>query len=98
MRFHFPKGGMAMGFRLLPAVLWIAASVLSASEESSGRQISITLKYTIENHGKSGEVYLTTLIPKTVENRQKILKIAFSTKPAKEFEENGDSYALFILN
>src|SRR5262249_4966385 len=60
-------------------------------------RVSFTLQYRVTGKPGTDEVVLTALVPKTIENRQKILSTKYSLRPEKEFEENGNKYARFVL-
>ncbi len=48
--------------------------------------------------GRNPKVVLTTLIPKTMENKQKVLSMQFSTKPSRIFDLGDNRYAEFDID
>jgi transglutaminase-like putative cysteine protease len=59
--------------------------------------VSFTLQYRITGQQGTEKAVLTALVPKTIEGRQKILKVQYSPRPEREFEEKGNKYARFVL-
>jgi transglutaminase-like putative cysteine protease len=77
-----------------PALLY--AEDRPARGEEPNR-VRFTLQYRITSNGGTDKVVLTALVPKTLEGRQKILSTKYSLRAEKEWEENGNKYARFVL-
>jgi transglutaminase-like putative cysteine protease len=56
------------------------------------------MQYRINGKQNTHQVILTALVPKSIETRQKILKVKYSPRLEREFEEKGNKYARFVLN
>jgi transglutaminase-like putative cysteine protease len=74
-----------------------AASPLPNGGGSETRRVSFTLQYRITGKQGTEKAVLTALVPKTIEGRQKILKVKYTPRPEREFEEKGNKYARFAL-
>jgi transglutaminase-like putative cysteine protease len=64
---------------------------------ADARRVSFTLQYRITGKQGTDKAVLTALVPKTIDGRQKILKVRYSQQPEREFEEKGNKYASFVL-
>ena len=83
--------------------LWSVAAVIAASGPASAygaarRPTSFVIKYGITPGPKMTKLTFWCLVPKTRPNRQKILRIDYSHKPARVFEAGGSKYAEFELD
>ena len=94
MQLHRVFVGLLTACLLSPSVLHAQAPPARLAEMS---RVSFTLQYRVTGKPGTDKVVLTALVPKTIENRQKILSTKYSLRPEKEFEENGNKYAQFVL-
>lgn len=69
-----------------------------AQEPADARTVSFSLKFTVEPKPKADRVVLTVLVPHSLEGKQKILQMAYSHKPDKQFTDKGNSYVRFVLD
>ena len=60
--------------------------------------VEFDLSYDFTVSGETRRISLTTVIPKTIPDRQNIIDIQYSQKPSRVFEKNGNRYAEFIFN
>ena len=60
--------------------------------------VEFDLSYDFTVSGETRRISLTTVIPKTIPDRQNIIDIQYSQKPSRIFEENGNRYAEIIFN
>lgn len=65
--------------------------------DADSKVVQLNMKYQIRITGRTDRVRLVTLVPKTVEPKQKVLDIRYSLPPARLFESDGNLYAEFIL-
>jgi transglutaminase-like putative cysteine protease len=65
---------------------------------ADANRVSFTLSFRATGKQGTSKVVVTALMPKSIEGRQKIVKIKYAPKPESEFEENGNKYARFVLN
>jgi transglutaminase-like putative cysteine protease len=70
----------------------------TSARQAESNRVSFTLQFRITGKPGTEKVVLTALMPKTLEGRQKILSTKYSLRPEKEFEENGNKYARFVVN
>jgi transglutaminase-like putative cysteine protease len=86
---------------ILTLCLAAPSSVLAQAriaKPADANRVSFTLSFRVTAKKGTDKVTVTALVPKNIENRQKIVKIKYSQKPESEFEENGNKYARFVLN
>src|SRR5262245_58575990 len=69
-----------------------------AAGQPDGRRVSFTLQYRITGKQGTDKVVLTALVTKSIEGRQRILKMKYTPRPEAEFEEKGNKYARFVLS
>ncbi len=67
------------------------------AEEVRSKRIQFTLQYTVQAPKPPRKATLTVLVPRDMPGQQKILKLTYSHTPAREFEEFGNKYAVFVL-
>src|SRR5262245_37992460 len=68
-----------------------------AGQTAETRRVSFTLSYRITGQPGTEKAVVTALVPKSIDGRQKILKVKYSQRPEREFEEKGNKYARFVL-
>jgi transglutaminase-like putative cysteine protease len=63
------------------------------------RQVTVTFQYVVtpDVPVRPGQVTVTALVPRTIDRRQKVLKIDYTPKPASVFDEKSGRYARFLL-
>src|SRR5262249_20572620 len=63
------------------------------------RQVTVTFQYVVtpDVPVRPGQVAVTALIPRSIDRRQKVLKIDYTPKPASVFDDKGGRYARFLL-
>jgi transglutaminase-like putative cysteine protease len=84
----------------LAALFWVpvAATAQNPADTGAGAaRVSYTLAYTVKAASGTENLRLNALVPRTLPGRQKILKIDYSVKPSKTFEQDGDAYAEFFF-
>lgn len=84
----------------LVALIFLGSALDSlAAEAPNGKTVSVSFKYQVtpKNPQLVPRVTLTTLIPRTLESRQKVTKVKYSIKPAKEYQTADARYATFVL-
>src|SRR5262249_16901103 len=65
---------------------------------AEGCRVSFTVTYRITGRQGTEKVVLTAPVPKSIDGRQKIVSVKYSTKPEREWEEKGVKYVRFVLN
>jgi len=68
------------------------------AQSATGNRVSVTLKLKITAEPQTKLLVLDVQLPRSIPGRQKIIDIAYSTKPASVFEKNGQSYAQFLID
>lgn len=69
----------------------------SAAPGAEKRTVRFTMVVTFKITGGPAEIKLIHSIPKTIRNRQKILKITYSRRPVRVFDVAEDRYAEFLI-
>jgi transglutaminase-like putative cysteine protease len=59
--------------------------------------VEFDLSYDLTAPGETHRVSLTVVLPKSIQDRQKILGTKFSRKPSRIFNKNGNRYAEFVI-
>jgi transglutaminase-like putative cysteine protease len=76
---------------------WIQADTVVRSPKKA-KDVSFSIQYRIIPKGSTELVVLTTHVPRTLPGRQTIRRVSYSKSPAKEFQKNGNKYAIFIVD
>lgn len=71
------------------------ACTLNSGEDT--RRFEIEICYHIVTEGTVSRIKFISLIPKTIENRQKILGISYSINPERIFDDEEERYTEFII-
>jgi transglutaminase-like putative cysteine protease len=64
----------------------------------TGQRVAFTLRYEVAPKAGTTKVTLTTILPKTLPGKQKILNLNYSRDPERVFDRDGLRYARFVLN
>jgi len=87
---------------LVGVVFGVALISATHAEDSArpveGRKVSFTLEYHITAKQGTQKVAVTALVPKSIDGRQKVLRLKYTPQPERVFEENGNKYAFLVLN
>lgn len=59
--------------------------------------VEFDLYYNFSVPGETHRVSLTVILPKSIRDRQKIIRTKFSPKPSRTFNKNGNRYAEFVF-
>ncbi|HMF14567.1 MAG TPA: transglutaminase domain-containing protein [Gemmataceae bacterium] len=70
----------------------------TALAPADGCRVSFTVTYRITGRQGTEKAVLTAPVPKSIDGRQKIVSVKYSTKPEREWEEKGVKYVRFVLN
>ena len=63
----------------------------------NSQKVKFDLCYDFSIQAMPSRINFVTLIPKTIPDRRKILRIDYSTKPSRLFSKNGSDYAEFVF-
>lgn len=85
--------------QLLPILFLVALAVpaISRAQPVAGRQIAATQTFKITSEGKTDNVVLDVLIPKTIAGRQQIMALDYTVRPHEVFDKDGHRYAQFHI-
>ncbi len=85
---------MTSRFRLTLLCVLLLVVRLPAQE----RSVTFTLRYHLQPVEGEAIVKFTCLVPKTLQDRQRVVRQQFSHAPSESIDENGARYAVFELN
>jgi transglutaminase-like putative cysteine protease len=94
-----------LSHRTFALILTLCLSVPSSAfaqavtaDPADACRVSFTLSFRVTGKPGTDKAVVTALMPRTIEGRQKIVRIKYTPKPESEFEESGSKYARFVLN
>ncbi len=70
---------------------------INAQNRRDRNKVEMDFLYKFKVNGKTSKVEFTTLLPRTIPNKQNI-KLSYSVKPKKVFMKNRNRYAKFVFN
>ena len=70
---------------------------INAQTRRDRDRVEMNFLYRFKVDGKTSKIEFTTLVPRTIPNKQNI-ELSYSVKPKKVFMKNRNSYAKFVFN
>ena len=94
---YFGRNGLGSTLFFYVTVLIVAGCGLTEGFGNNVNMVTLRMECRIKSHGDTSRIALTCLIPKSIENRQRVFDITYSTSPARVFDEGENRYAVFDI-
>ena len=94
---NFRRAGVRQALFLYIIALIMAGTGPAEGFENSLNTVTLRMEWRIKSTGDTARIALTCLIPKNIENRQRVLDINYSTQPVRVFDEGENRYAVFDI-
>ena len=91
-------GGVILFFTNTDSYAQASVRYSVSTENQDEFSVKCTLSYIISVPGKTPWVRLTTLVPQSIPDIQKINNVEYSIRPARIFTRNGNRYAEIVIN
>ena len=79
-------------------LLSVSFAGAQAPRDPSSERVDFTLKFHIASSPDTRQITMNVLIPVNIEGKQSIVHKKYSLRPEKEFEQNGSTYARFVID